>query len=384
MGEMWKDLCQLFCSTDPNGEINRIRVVIHALLICFFVGLLVILLFGLWPYHAEGFAVAGVGLLLAGGVFFMGGFLGFLFAIPHSPAYSGAETPASQYQPNTNLEQISDWLTKILVGVGLTQLVQLPAALQYFGGSIAPSLGGAPYGGIFSVAILIFFSVDGFLVGYLWTRKYYANELLQSDIKLESEQITAKKNKDNMEALDVAQKILTPQPGQKIPTQAELDKEIGEATEYFQSAIFAIAAEQRYRNAFGGPDMMRTEPIFRSLIHANPANPRYHENLGYVLVTKQPPDWKAGEEEFTLAIQHRLSPDEPYLWYEAYRALCRIHLDENFTRDSPVPADADTRARIADDLNAVIMRQPEVMLSLKARFGEISRWASLNGFPFPS
>jgi hypothetical protein len=213
MGEMWTGICQMFCTKDSEGEVNRIRVVIHALLICFFLGLVVILLFGLWPSHSEGFSIAGVGLLLAGGVFFLGGFLGFLFAIPHSPASGGPENTISQYKPNTNLEQISDWLTKILVGVGLTQLIQLPAALQYFGVSIAPSLGGSPYGSILSIAILIFFSVDGFLVGYLWTRKYYANELQLADIKLEKEQITARKNKDDIEALKVAQMVLTPQPG---------------------------------------------------------------------------------------------------------------------------------------------------------------------------
>ncbi len=30
------------------------------------------------------------------------------------------------YRSNTNLEQISDWLTKILVGVGLTQQTFFP------------------------------------------------------------------------------------------------------------------------------------------------------------------------------------------------------------------------------------------------------------------
>jgi len=44
------------------------------------------------------------------------------------------EVPSANGQPgysgNTNLEQISDWLTKILVGVGLTQLREIPGQVQ--------------------------------------------------------------------------------------------------------------------------------------------------------------------------------------------------------------------------------------------------------------
>jgi hypothetical protein len=59
-------------------------------------------------------SVLAVGLLVAGGAFLAGGLLGFLFGIPRS--IGGAETEATdatrraRYLPNTNLEQISDWL----------------------------------------------------------------------------------------------------------------------------------------------------------------------------------------------------------------------------------------------------------------------------------
>src|ERR1700730_13401118 len=54
----------------------------------------------------------------------LGWAVGFLFGVPRV-----GSTPAST-RINTNLEQISDWLTKILVGVGLTQLHKLPTALR--------------------------------------------------------------------------------------------------------------------------------------------------------------------------------------------------------------------------------------------------------------
>ena len=74
---------------------------------------------------------------------FMAGFLtGFLFGVPKfgagdaspkkpaCPARSGASSAQGYSQrPNTNLEQISDWLTKIIVGLGLVELKQIPTHL---------------------------------------------------------------------------------------------------------------------------------------------------------------------------------------------------------------------------------------------------------------
>lgn len=62
----------------------------------------------------------------------VGGFLiGFLFGIPK--VLQANETVAAranpQYRVNKNLEQISDWLTKIIVGLGLVQLRSVPRNL---------------------------------------------------------------------------------------------------------------------------------------------------------------------------------------------------------------------------------------------------------------
>jgi hypothetical protein len=90
-------------------------------------------------------------LLLSAAALVVGVFLGFLFGIPRSlqtenssgthpkegagtGAESNQETPKPQYKANTNLEQISDWLTKILVGVGLTQFNNIPDLFDRVGG----------------------------------------------------------------------------------------------------------------------------------------------------------------------------------------------------------------------------------------------------------
>lgn len=130
--------------------------------------------------------------------------LGFLFAIPRvlpagtvvaPPVKQGADASAppaqaavvnapsnGQSEINSNLVEVSDWLTKIIVGVGLVELKNLPMAAESVAIFVAPSLGyatgkGAPVVG----GIMLFFSVHGFLIGYLLTRIYLAMILKWAD-----------------------------------------------------------------------------------------------------------------------------------------------------------------------------------------------------------
>lgn len=167
--------------------------------------LLAIFLLGTFAVMISGAATPGyrIGNALIWGFGFCvsGMLLGFLFAIPRilpagaiiaparvpanggkretDPAVSTAgivgQTATSPSEINSNLVEVSDWLTKIIVGVGLVELKHLPAAAQSVADYIAPSLGvdarvGAPVAG----GIMLFYSVLGFLVGYLLTRIYLA------------------------------------------------------------------------------------------------------------------------------------------------------------------------------------------------------------------
>lgn len=72
---------------------------------------------------AEGLTTMGVGLYLCGASTLVGGMIGFLFGVPRKNLAAEANNnrlAGRSYTPNTNLEHISDWLTKIIVGVGLT------------------------------------------------------------------------------------------------------------------------------------------------------------------------------------------------------------------------------------------------------------------------
>lgn len=54
--------------------------------------------------------------------------IGLIFGLPRT--LSGFQpSPTERYKGNSNLEEISDWLTKLLVGVGLVQLAAVPGQL---------------------------------------------------------------------------------------------------------------------------------------------------------------------------------------------------------------------------------------------------------------
>jgi hypothetical protein len=82
-------------------------------------------------------SIAAVELLAGIAGVMVGLFIGFSSASPQSlrgRSSTGQQTDragpnpkegAAAYEANTNLERISDWLTKILVGVSLTQLTKI-------------------------------------------------------------------------------------------------------------------------------------------------------------------------------------------------------------------------------------------------------------------
>ena len=136
-------------------------------------------------------AIVGAGIALCGGAFALGAASGFLFGIPRrlqetaapatSEASGGAPVAGVPYAGNTSLEQISDWLTKIIVGVGLTQLMNIPSALGTLGEVLGPALGGFPGSSTFGTLEFIYFGVGGFFAAYLWTRLRLASLLVESD-----------------------------------------------------------------------------------------------------------------------------------------------------------------------------------------------------------
>ncbi|MER6304086.1 hypothetical protein ABT247_31685 [Kitasatospora sp. NPDC001539] len=144
-------------------------------------GVLGLLLFGLGREHA--WQALGGGLVVAGASTVLGGALGFLFGVPRVKGGSGE--PQGSYAPNTNLEQVSDWLTKVLLGVGLTQLGSLGERLHQLGTALAPALGGGDAAVPFGAALVLYFLVLGFLAGWLVTRLALPQVLTDADRALD-------------------------------------------------------------------------------------------------------------------------------------------------------------------------------------------------------
>lgn len=134
--------------------------------------------------------------------------VGFLFGIPRvlqgkSPTGTKSElgpdsktpnavspTAAAGYEQrvNTNLEEISDWLTKIIVGITLFQLNKLPTLISGLAYQVVSDLPcdrqlHRGYG----IAVVIAFSVLGFLFGYLVTRLYLQGALKRAESGLTEE-----------------------------------------------------------------------------------------------------------------------------------------------------------------------------------------------------
>jgi hypothetical protein len=133
----------------------------------------------------------GWAAVLWGGAFAVIGFVvGFLFGVPRS----ASNDDKSRLTVNTNLEQISDWLTKLITGAALANLRELPADIKLGGEYVAKSLGGCPpgqcqnSGDLASVggAIFCFFLALGFLFGYLATRTFFTRLFADSDSGLDA------------------------------------------------------------------------------------------------------------------------------------------------------------------------------------------------------
>jgi hypothetical protein len=129
-----------------------------------------------------------------------GAFVGFLFGIPkilqtdarpplnasvnNLGTQSVSQNSTYRQQVNTNLTEISDWLTKIIVGLGLINLKEIPHLVKKAAVLLAASMheGGPDQDHLaYAVAIIVSFSILGFLFGYLTTRLYLAGAFSRAD-----------------------------------------------------------------------------------------------------------------------------------------------------------------------------------------------------------
>lgn len=144
----------------------------------------VAVLFTAWQAETLQPAVRMIGWCLMGMLASMavGGFLGMLFGIPRIDAPTETapfDATRTRIRQSDSLEQIADWLTKTIVGVTLVQsedavrkLVDLSRAfsVQIYG------LNDKYY--VPGMATIVAFFTIGFMLAYVWTRRYWILEIL--------------------------------------------------------------------------------------------------------------------------------------------------------------------------------------------------------------
>jgi hypothetical protein len=166
-------------SNRSAGQIKRagIAVVVASLIA---IGVWIVCL-GIYAWAVGGADAFGIGLVVGVAALLAGALLGFIFAIPRNPSPPAGSSATGWYRSNSNLEEISDWLTKILVGLGLVQFGRLLDGSHTVVDSISAALGNETGSDTFAAAVLVIFSVTGFLSGYVITRVRLGPAFAQSE-----------------------------------------------------------------------------------------------------------------------------------------------------------------------------------------------------------
>jgi hypothetical protein len=149
----------------------------------------------------------------------VGAVIGFLFGIPkilqgnvNSTAAQNEENRDYRIQVNTNLTEISDWLTKIIVGLGLVNLTKLPPYIKSIAMLMANGLNSPNHSSAlsFSFGLISCYFVLGFLFGYLFTRLVLSKAFVSADQEaLQQLDIKFRSTEIQLAALDSKQGLIT-------------------------------------------------------------------------------------------------------------------------------------------------------------------------------
>jgi hypothetical protein len=350
-------------------------------------GIIAVLLFVTQFSFEEALSVAGVAALVAGSTLAVGAAIGFLFGIPRTLQDEQRSGAGTTYRDNTNLEQISDWLTKILVGVGLTQITRAPSELRSLAEFLEPGLGGVAGSEAFALTITIYYTTLGFFLGYLWTRVYLAGLLYSADRRIRDldRKVDAVVERAETEArydvtaLGMVDAILNPARGAPQPSEEDLRENLKKASPSVRVQALLRAQEMRSNSWRDDKERMeRTLPILRALTETPEADTEHmiHGQYGFALKDQRNPDWAGAERELGRAMALRGDwRQHGWLFYEFNRAVARINGDTAFQQD--LPSSPEVKQRILEDLREIA--QDEYLLGLIERGeGNVKDWMEIN------
>jgi tetratricopeptide (TPR) repeat protein len=137
--------------------------------------------------HWDSTSEAASALLLALSCFGGSAVAGFLFGLPN--VRQKASIGTYSIETNSNFDKISDWLTKIILGLGLYKWQDALSSLSLFAQSFDADFGkGEPHAG-YAIGIMGFFLPFGFLFGYIGTRGILTMAIAETDQALHSESL---------------------------------------------------------------------------------------------------------------------------------------------------------------------------------------------------
>ena len=351
---------------------------LEKLLWCVAIGIFAMITIATRTEHWEEAIVAraiGYGILIAGFSFISGVLTGYLFGLhPTRSSQKSGDQPATP-APQTNLVEIADWLTKIILGAGLVQLTRLPGPIWAFAKTMAlgvvlegDKVDGAPVvaeapNPAMALAIMGFFSTCGLLYGYLWTRY---EEAVTSDAA------------GDATALALVNRWLNLHPAPDDQTRLDMMDAVKSASSAARMRIF-LQAEQ-YRKVSNQDVNDRSLPVFQALVEADPEGIFHRSRSQYALAlmgkTKDPKnpddDWRNALDLLNDAIRIRDSSGEPgWHEYEFARAVCQITLDPNFKKD--LRSDVQTIQSIQADLDKA-KDVPDATKNLVDKDQVVSKW----------
>lgn len=358
----------------------------------YLVGFVVFVLLLILPiFSAQDSSNRGAAILLTLAIFVVGVFVGFIFGIPRTQQHKNENdidkdgnltTKETKYVVNTNLEQISDWLTKILVGVGLTQLTEIKVNLRelstYFSDVFKPS----DISEQISSAVIIFYLLFGFLVGYLVTRLYLTRQFSNADLneKMDSVKSLIKQKLNDDQAISHVNHFLDSNNSDGETTSADIKKITIQASSSAKKNIFYQAAKVRSSNWKDNKVLMaKTIPIFEALIESD-THEKCHRNfgqLGFALMEKKDPEWNRAEKNLTKAIEIRGPVKvQHFSIYELCRAICKIAQDPDYQINNPSAKRA--AQDIVIDLNSAVVDEHVKEIIATSAPVHLKQWLKIN------
>jgi hypothetical protein len=175
-------------------EINNSNRIYQFILILALVGLVGIIIYAIGK--SEVVLWISSSLIIGLAIFMVGGLIGFLFGVPKVNLHY-SKNDNKEYLANTSLEEISDWLTKIIIGLGLTQLIKIPSYMKILSENIVLGITNnnkhASGDTSYILFLVIYYSLLGFFFAYFFARLELKNRFVDSE--------TYKMEKDKTDSL---------------------------------------------------------------------------------------------------------------------------------------------------------------------------------------